>query len=433
LRLITNEQSNIIFSEDSTMHIFSLAGTGKTFTLSEYAKLHKFSKILYIVYNSSMRISAMMRFSERVKVETFHSLSYKYIGKHYEVGDIKLEKISEITKLNIRDSYSLIKLIGEFCNSDKKEITEFNSPLVEKAKLIWDMMLDKKLPMLHDVHLKLFELNGVKLSDYEIIMVDEAQDINIVGLNIVNNQDAKKIFIGDPNQRIYSFRGSLDIFKDKSDKYMLTKSFRFGQEIADIANIILERKNYKYKLEGDESKRSFVSTSDFEDIPVTIIFRTNTALFNEAIKLINSVGDDIYIVGAENIFNKILNVLNLKEGKEIINDKHLESMNSYREFIGLSNLIPEYKFIIKLIDSYGPSLRAYIKKLQKASKKNASHTLVTAHKSKGLEFFYVKIYDDFTKIEKANEEELNILYVAITRSTDYLTLNKDISNYINIT
>ena len=59
-------------------------------------------------------------------------------------------------------------------------------------------------------------------------------------------------------------------------------------------------------------------------------------------------------------------------------------------------------------------------------KKSADVILTTAHKSKGLEFVAVEIADDFKEIEKAEEEEINILYVAVTRATHELQLNRDL-------
>ncbi len=44
---------------------------------------------------------------------------------------------------------------------------------------------------------------------YDAILVDEAQDMNPATLDAIRRQNAAKIFVGDPNQQIYSFRCTL--------------------------------------------------------------------------------------------------------------------------------------------------------------------------------------------------------------------------------
>lgn len=60
--------------------------------------------------------------------------------------------------------------------------------------------------------------------------------------------------------------------------------------------------------------------------------------------------------------------------------------------------------------------------------------LSTGHKSKGLEWNNVEIIDDFLNIKQELEEreqiaiakeELNLLYVAVTRAKNSLNINKD--------
>nr|WP_315941024.1 UvrD-helicase domain-containing protein [Campylobacter sp. BCW_4332] len=81
--------------------------------------------------------------------------------------------------------------------------------------------------------------------EYDFILVDEAQDINACVIDIVLNQkQAKKVFIGDTFRSIYKFRGavnSLEVLASmpKSHILYLTQSFRCPQSIATIANSYL--------------------------------------------------------------------------------------------------------------------------------------------------------------------------------------------------
>ena len=426
----TTEQLEIIYTDEQTVYVPALAGTGKTSTLVEYTKLHKQSKILCLFYNQSMKLAAMSKFPERVDILTYHGLA-KQSFKDYNVSDIDLTKISEITGLTIKESFQLNKLLSEFFNSNLKDLNELNSPLVEHANIIWQKMISKEIDITHDGYLKLYQLNGPDLSEYDIILIDEAQDLSAVMVDIVDQQkDCTKIYVGDINQQIYAFRGSVNVFEKIHTKFKLTQSFRFGQNIAEVANVVLRQKESSELLKGSpEIDSEVLFDSSMTDIQKTHIFRTNTSLFVKAVDYMNT-GKEVYIIGAENIFSRLENVLNLYEGKPIINDKYMETFKNFNELRGIANIVPEFKFMIKLVESYGSSLRDYIKKLIKASNRSAEHIFVTAHKSKGLEFLYVKIENDFMKIENASTEELNLLYVAITRASYYLELNEDLKDYL---
>lgn len=65
-----------------------------------------------------------------------------------------------------------------------------------------------------------------------------------------------------------------------------------------------------------------------------------------------------------------------------------------------------------------------------ASKLDATVTLTTAHKAKGLEWDFVGLYEDFTADPLAPEtdrakrdDELNLLYVSVTRAMQILAVN----------
>ena len=64
--------------------------------------------------------------------------------------------------------------------------------------------------MTHDCYLKLFHLKKIINIDFDVVMVDEAQDSNEVTLDLVMNKisadETIKIFVGDPHQQIYSFQ-----------------------------------------------------------------------------------------------------------------------------------------------------------------------------------------------------------------------------------
>ena len=74
---------------------------------------------------------------------------------------------------------------------------------------------DSRLPLQHDIYLKECQLAKVQFTSlltgkpFEVVMLDEAQDATQCQVDLIRNQfDSARIFIGDPHQSIYQFRGA---------------------------------------------------------------------------------------------------------------------------------------------------------------------------------------------------------------------------------
>ena len=466
----TLEQEEILLSENDFIYVLARAGTGKTTTLAEYTRIRKKSTFLYIVYNAAIREEAISKFPSYVRIETIHSLAYSSIGKNYKeklTFNLKVEDLflnSPFFKdldINVEEDYkkgfNIIQIITGFCNSSKKSFDEIEHipHYIEIAKDYWKRMVDLKdnsVCITHDGYLKLYHLTNPKV-DYEFILVDEAQDSNEVMLDIVYSQKAKKIFVGDEHQRIYSFRGAINVFDennyfDANSDYVqlsLTESFRFGQGIADIANKLLSHYKKEENLLMGTDMDSFIGMLDKTE-QYTSICRTNSLLFDLAVKHVKE-GRTIHIVGGSDfIFNQIRDVYHLYIGeKDKIISEYLRTFKNYKSFKGMATSlkVPEYMFLVKVIDKYGDNLEDYFSLIRRGLTgiRKANVVLTTAHKSKGLEFLSVKLEDDFVNLyddngilipsERIDEEEINILYVALTRATDELELNRDLDRFIN--
>jgi len=466
---LTLEQNEFLFSENDFLYVLARAGTGKTTTLAQYTRLRKKASFLYIVYNSSIREEALDKFPAYVNIQTIHSLAYSSVGKKYKeklTFNLKVEDIFKnspfFKELDLTDetvykkAYTIVQIINGFCNSSLKSISEIENINHYKEIAIdyWNRMIDinnKSVFITHDGYLKVYHLSKPKL-DYDYILIDESQDSNEVMLDIVYSQSSKKIFVGDEHQRIYSFRGAINVFNE--DKYFdvrsdykrlsLTESFRFGQEIADIASTLLSKyKNEDVLLKGTD-KPSFIGKLD-TSVQYTSISRTNARLFDLAVDNVRS-GRSIHIVGgADFIFNQITDAYYLYKGdRDKIKSEYLKTFKNYNSFKGMATSlkVPEYVFLIKVIDKYGDNLEDTFKLIKRGltSIRKADRILSTAHKSKGLEFLSVKLENDFVSLyddngmlinpDLINSEEINILYVALTRATDELELNKDLQKLV---
>ena len=100
--------------------------------------------------------------------------------------------------------------------------------------------------MPHDGYLKLWQLRNPSLqrvTNHDVLLLDEGQDMNPTMLNIFMNQSVTRVIVGDPNQQIYMFRGAVNALGliSPTHTYFLTQSFRFGPEIGFVANLCLTR------------------------------------------------------------------------------------------------------------------------------------------------------------------------------------------------
>lgn len=457
---LTNEQNNIVYSESSNVFVRANAGTGKTTTLIAFSEIRKGETFLYLVYNAENREQAKNKFPHYVKIHTIHSLAREHVGYKYNhkiYNNIEVDSI--LREYNYfkdtepdgdaayRFAYQIATNINAFCNSDKENMEDICelSNILFYMRDYWNKMTDidnENIFITHEVYLKLFQLSKPVL-DFSYIMVDEAQDSNEAMLDIVFNQVAKKIFVGDPSQKIYGFRGALNVFgADKyldriSDKsfFTLSNSFRFGQSIADVANSILSKfgKNL-VPVVGHPDQESYVTTVD-KSIQYTTIFRTNAALLEFAIEKARE-GRKLHIIGGiDAMYSKILDIDHLYHNrKDLIKNDYIRTLKNYNHFKSVADTLkkPDYVLLVYLFNKYENNLMAYVDTIKSklVGKKEANVILTTAHKSKGLEFMNVLIYNDFVELSNYNfeygEEEINLLYVAVTRAVYELELNNDL-------
>lgn len=493
----TKEQEEIIFSKEPSFKINAVAGSGKTTTLLEYAKQNKHLKILYLAYNKSLQQSIQKKLSEynlsNMSISTIHSLAYNKIEAYrYTLAhDLKVQVIERVLcsfeqTVNQRNNYypipeyiALMKdLVNFYCNSSlialdlklienyKKQsdlsakilelINKDTSRVLAHLKHILSSMKNKQIDATHDFYLKMFYLNKKISSNlgYDLILVDEAQDISDVMIGIVESQNCRRVYVGDSFQQIYSFRYAINALnKIDLPSFNLTKSFRFSNEYAkDLQrriNSLYEKNSTKpLNISGIDSKTSFHRNCIDEDKQYTIISRSTFGLMQELVQHIHS-DKKFYFEGGYNSYSfmnqTVYSIFYLKEKK---NDKvTLDEIKDFESIYELEQFAKDtknqdYLNIIKFINTYGDNIFDINKKIKDrltTNKEEANIIFTTTHKSKGLEYNQVLMTNDFiTKKEISNpksklshlriNEELNIYYVAATRvkkAIDLASLNLD--------
>lgn len=474
---LTQEQQQIINSKANKIIINAFAGTGKTSTLVAYSKMFPAEKMLYLAYNKTMQVEARKKFPSNVDCLTVHGMAFKAYGKIYKnkLNKTRMNTYTEHysqplpiikTALELLHGwfYSSFKTIEEsietFTSKSSKIVYQANSDVVlELTKRIWSDMRDLNnaaINMEHDGYLKLFQLDLNTINFYKHILLDEAQDSNPITIEIFKNKISapRKVIVGDVHQAIYQFRGTtnaLQILQSYAEMvYYITKSFRFGSNIAQVANQVLQHlKLEKRHITGNENIQDVVLY--FKDYRTAVkhtknksnyavLARSNFSLFEVAFLHLSKEkeyvplfagGIDRYDLTTLEDLIKIANGIKPTQAF-LAKFSTIKAVMAYAEEAGESEL----SGFCRLINQYGASKVEdninIMKKIEQSRSLDKTVILTTAHRSKGLEYDCVVLYNDFTglsdiieQISSANngvfttkelEQEANLLYVALTRA-----------------
>jgi F-box protein 18 (helicase) len=476
---LTQEQKSIL-SINGNVKINAVAGSGKTTTIIEYAKqLPKDAKVIYIAFNKTVKDEAALKFAslglQNIRVETAHSLAYKNIvvgsGFTLKANGYKTQELPNILEMqgNAEKHYEFIianhilKLVSLFCNSSKQKVEEVDYLatidnektlqfvksclpfIVLQTRRFLAKMNNKQIEITHDFYLKKFQL-AQPILPYQYILFDEAQDASAAMLDVVLKQQATKIIVGDTHQQIYSWRCAINSLEQVAFATLhLTNSFRFNDNIASLANDIL---NYKKTFFENQVVENVIGVGKSQSLQSkATIARTNIGLLVEAISYVtnNKKVATIYFEGNINSYTyaddgtslyDVLFLYNNQHSK--INDPLIKSMKQFKdleEFIDNTSDM-QLGMLVEIVKEYENEIFDILKLLKEKhvsfeQKNTAKMIFTTVHRCKGLEYDEVYLAEDFItkdKLEKQVEngieplkliklnEEVNLLYVAITRA-----------------
>lgn len=451
---LTDEQKfikNFSYVPRQMYAIQAFAGTGKTTTLVEIAKSNQDKKILYIAFNKALAIEASEKAFVNLNVDiyTIHSLTLQHTEK-YEVQNLTNAKISEFLNISYEDACLTRRVLECYLASPDKIITvnhlgNLGNIFFDFANELWESMKLRNYPMCHDGYVKLFMLSKKNLG-YDMILVDEAQDISYCMFRCIKNQrQAIKIFVGDIHQQIYGFRNVCNVISevDESRRFGLHQSFRFGFDLTYLVNNFLrEFKRETNSLKACNKNTKIVNRFDNTETYV-VVCRSNYTVRKLAIEYSNR-GVQFSVLG------KSINPD--KEIYKLDSLHHLATFgeSNHRKLQGLGSLEEAYYHFRELhnekwkmrIRLYNEFDYEYLKDGWEKIKLHYNETdykviLTTVHQSKGLEFDCVKLADDY--IQYINPEHIvrtaqmlenyNLIYVAITRAKKKLWLNKTLIEY----
>lgn len=460
------------FRSGENLKINAGAGTGKTATLRLLAEEAKpFARNgIYLAFNKPIAEEAQRKFQGTpVVAKTIHSLAYREFGaprahrmngKRYMrwtekalalgIGNtrIDLHGLSSGGSVSAISAQQLVRMtedaVTAFCHTADDDFNQSHitfeaafkltfegerqvaEKVIEYARAYWKDIenLNGELRFTHDHYMKLYALSRPKLP-YDFILLDEAQDTDPLMIGLIDDQqDAQVVVVGDRAQAIYGWRGAvsaMDAFGGGS--YDLSQSFRFGEDIAEYANRFLGLLG-DFRLSGSPSKPSSVYRATQRQ-PEAILTRTNMGALVEL--AIAQRDGHTTAIGGRHVPQELRK---LAEAAKQLHDtgktKHrdLEMFGSWRQVQDYADHEGDAELgkFVKLIDEYGAD--TVVHSIDACVPEQQARTLIsTAHAAKGLEWFQVKVADDFRgprNPEEVLKEEVMLSYVAVTRAQRHL-------------
>lgn len=310
----------------------------------------------------------------------------------------------------------------EVSNSDIDMLAEWLLPSLQQ---LWNDYRSEngKFQIPHDVYLKLYALKKPHI-DTDFILFDEAQDADALMLDILSNQTAKLIFVGDRYQQIYDWRGAVNALdKFQAPEAYLTQSFRFGREIAQNANKILKILNCHQDLIGVSSTEGEIDYYNENSIPSdiqAIICRTNVSVVNETLAYhdkypqkqlyMDMTGDKLQLI---DLIDAMHDLALDKDTAKRRNHPIINCFSNYQELTEYAQLMPSdlsVTPIYKMYEKHGyTKIRNAIDSFTE-NKNNHDVRILTAHKSKGLEFDNVMYSEDFSGFYAKPGEHEDVVY-----------------------
>jgi F-box protein 18 (helicase) len=453
------------------MTLNAYAGTGKTTTnafIAGAATPLGWS-VLYVCFNKDMAEDARGRFPASVDCRTAHSLAYAAVGRKYraKLGNVRSYIVSRLLDCSDAEARAALNAVMSYlCSADDALSMEHvvegigdRSPyILATACKLWARMCDQadaSISMPHDGYLKLWVLSRPKRK-HSLILVDEAQDLNPVMLQLVllwAEAGARVVFVGDTHQSIYAFRLAVDAMQRVNEKatvrLSLTESWRFPQSVADSASKLLKH------LKGDDVRLVGRGNGILGAHPNhCTLARTNGFLIQAADLLLETkagrrAGIHFAATRPETQWNpsdayrfqEIYDIfaLYVGQGSGAVRSPHLKRFSSYQEVLRVakgesgdgSDGDAELNSTCDLVADLGRDTPSLLRSLEKAAvgPNETPNHFSTVHRAKGKEWDRVTLLEDFLPLDNPAKmaeikmnltrrefaETSNLFYVGVTR------------------
>jgi len=458
---LTKEQFGPVLSSAKSVKVVARAGSGKTKTAMGYAAARPKARGLYLAFGKPTQMEASSRLKAlgvNTEARTTHSLAWNGFGSALDAacklssnGSLRTKVTADLLEVNFGVAKAVNETVRLYLCSAEKNLSDKHLPderdfpavkfaagaVMDNAQRLWSRMTDlndSEAKATPDVYLKQWVNTDPKLP-YDFILFDECQDANPLSAYLVSMQHhASRLYIGDPHQAIYGFRGAVNLMDEMQadETHTLTASFRFSKNIGILASTFLQHwKKEPLPLIG-LGPGGRVQPGDQQ----AYLARTVAGLIGKGFEL-HTKGQKLHWVKGFEDYRvaPILEAYRLYKGESSagFQDPVLKTMKSwteladYVEVTGDAEAGPVYRLVEQYRDEI-PNIIETLKREQVHSAAGAPYVLTTAHKSKGLEWPVVRLTNDFFSFKDPSDpdkwlspnridpQEANLMYVALTRA-----------------
>jgi superfamily I DNA/RNA helicase len=445
----------------------ALAGTGKTTTIKAAFEYAREQRMLYAVFNKRNQKEAEAKIKDqRVEVRTLHSLGYSFIKRSWPSAkpdpDVEYDRILAAgVNPSDREMIALVnKLIGFAKNTcinptlnDLASICiaqdlDFGDREVDWCQVALNVLAASKVKdsqnrISFDDMVWLPCALGLVRPQYDLVCIDEAQDMNLPQLTMARQAckpEGRVVVVGDSRQAIYGFRGAVQngmgMMKTtlRAATLKLTTTYRCPKlVVAEAAKLVPEYKAAQEAPEGLVKGINQVAMLGKLAVGDSILSRLNAPLMPLALSLLRKnipariEGRDIgkQLIGMiRNLKAKsipdLIKRLEAWEKKQV--DRIKDTKNAEKRIEQIHDIAQTLSAISEGAASIADA-ETRLANLFQDSDENSKPAVVlsSVHKAKGLEWKRVFLLSETFRASKGGEEA-NIYYVAITRAMRELYL-----------
>lgn len=454
---------------EDNLSLIAVAGSGKSTTLAEMVRRtpHHYS-VLVMAFNKDIvkDLTPRMASHPMCQVKTFNSFGFGIVRNNMRVGEIVsdksdkcLRKVVDDTSKYYRYRSSVSRLFDLFRanllyrlpTNDEIENTadEYSVELPVKTQLEtmqyfdavrmayenclnWPMM-DFRDQVFRPIH------HGMVVPRYDVVFVDEDQDLDRNQAELVIQAAGRLIMVGDPEQAIYRFRGAMANAvqeletRTKAVRFPLSVCYRCPRSVVGLAQAIVPQiEHCDWAPEGDVKTISVPEFRNTVAEGALVLCRCVKPLVTECLGLIR-MGKKAKVKGREigdqlkTLVNKVAVTNDIGEFNIALNTYFTEQMTRLgrlekgQQQIQLSDTVETIRVIAESCDTVS-GIIAKIDLIFTDDKDTSGIILMTIHKSKGLEnpnvFILAPELLPHPRAKKSEDRkvEMNLKYVAMTRT-----------------
>lgn len=474
-------------STNQNIIVNAVPGSGKTTTLLDLVKETPFtSKLALLAFNRSIKeeLERKVGLRKNTKISTIHGLGFSELYKYYRTK-FKVTKNKnfflfdhfmrehsgeKLWDLSEKEKYAKVFLLSNLIDTFKTHLCKDAQEAIElglRFGIVTDELDAQRFRQFLAFVLK-YDLNkyhkeklisfvdmvylpatlDIKPEKFDVILVDELQDLNVAQRTLVfklMHPKTKIVGVGDINQAIYGFMGSdMDSFRKfteiKNTKQMpLSVSYRCGSSIINFANTV-----YNTIEAAEDAEEGIVREGSINEVQINdfVLCRNNAPLFEFYIELLKRKVK-AYIRGNE--MGEILTHLiapieseaeapsyfqhKLDDLEEKLKARKISKPFNHPAYRNLRENIATIEVLLKHFPTF-TELKSVLKEMFiDGDEKKDAVLLSTIHKAKGLEtdrVFLIKpelIPSAYAEEAWELIQERNLQYVAYTRAKkEFITI-----------